>query len=699
MAAPPAARAMLLAIALAATPAVAAGPDVAAADAGLTDQVIVTATRFPEASLDVAGNTGVIDQAEIELINPVHVNELGVRIPGVWLSRGSGQESLTAIRSPVLTGPGSCGSYLFLEDGMSIRPTGFCNVNELFEVDAEQARRVEVIRGPANALYGSNGVHGTINVLMPEPGGAEGYALSGEAGPNDFARGEALWNSGSGGGPFGDDAFVAGILADHDDGFRDASGYHQEKGFAAWDRDLGTGRLGLGFTATHLDQQTAGFIVGKDSYKDEAIRLTNPNPESYRKADSQRLSGHWQPADGEDGVSVYAILRHSDMDFMQHFLPGEPIEKNGQTSGAVTVLREMPAGPATLTAGLDVEYADGWLQENQTQPEVPGLYPRPTGLHYDYDVREYLAGPYAQARWETGGPWTLTGGLRYEYLRYDYDNHLPAGNTRDDGTTCGGNGCLFNRPADRHDDFHNLAPNAGVVYRIGPESSAYLSWTQGFRAPQAAELYRLQATQNVTDLKSENIDSLELGWRWQSPALHAELAAYTMHKHHYIFQDSNRYNVSDGKSDHYGVEVDLEARSELGFYGALAATWCRQTYAFDDQIAGGETITSGNDIDTAPRTFGSLRTGYANHGWQAEAEWLHQGGYYLTAENTSRYPGHDLFNARAAWTFRPGWTTTVRVNNLLDTDYADRADYAFGNYRYFPGRGREAYVELAYRNF
>ena len=40
---------------------------------------------------------------------------------------------------------------------------------------------------------------------------------------------------------------------------------------------------------------------------------------------------------------------------------------------------------------------------------------------------------------------------------------------------------------------------------------------------------------------------------------------------------------------------------------------------------------------------------------------------------------------------------TLRVRNLADADVADRADYAFGDYRYFPGRGREAFVELSYR--
>ena len=40
----------------------------------------------------------------------------------------------------------------------------------------------------------------------------------------------------------------------------------------------------------------------------------------------------------------------------------------------------------------------------------------------------------------------------------------------------------------------------------------------------------------------------------------------------------------------------------------------------------------------------------------------------------------------------------IEVYAQLDGAYADRADYAFGNYRYFPGRGRAAFVEVAYRH-
>ncbi len=667
-----------------------------AATGDLPDEIVVTAARYPLPALDLAGNTTRIGAETIALLNAAHIHELGTQIPGTWISRGSGQEHLTAIRSPVLTGPGSCGSFLILEDGVASRPTGFCNVNELFELPSEQAMAVEAIRGPASALYGSNAVHGTINVLLPEPGNRE-LAVSGEAGPEDFFRGMFLMNS-----PFGtgnNAGLVGGLLFDHDGGFRDESDYRQAKGFLKYANNLAAGRLEVGFSGNLLNQNTAGFIVGEDAYKDETVRLTNANPESYRNANSQRLLARWQPVATKPDSSweVLAFLRRSDMDFLQHFLPGQPVEKNGQTSGGVTLLNYTTLGSARVTAGFDVEIANGWLDEYQENPET-GTPPRPEGQHYDYSAWQWLASPYAQAELPLTERLALVGGLRLEWLRYDYDNRMLDGTTRDDGTPCTPT-CLFNRPADRSDSFTNLAPNIGLLFRPGDDTTVWATWRRGFRAPQAAELYRLQAAQNVADLDSESIDSLEFGWRWQSPHLQVEAVTYTMRKDNYILQDSNRFNVSNGESKHAGVELEVEARNDFGFYASLVGSFAKQTYAFSQAIAGEtEPITDGNEIDTAPETLASARLGWKRDPWLAEAEWVHQGGYYLTAQEGQDYPGHDLLNLVAAWSFTPAWTATVRVNNVANTLYADRADFAFGNYRYFPGRERETFVELAWRS-
>jgi outer membrane cobalamin receptor len=133
---------------------------------GVLEEVVVTGTRSEQVLGEMPGNTAVVTSEELELISATHPTEIFTRTPGVLVSRGgSGQEHLTAIRSPVFTGPGACGEFLLAQDGVQLRPTGFCNVNELLQANTEQAARIEVLRGPGTVFYGSNALHGIINVI------------------------------------------------------------------------------------------------------------------------------------------------------------------------------------------------------------------------------------------------------------------------------------------------------------------------------------------------------------------------------------------------------------------------------------------------------------------------------------------------------------------------------------------------------
>ena len=115
-------------------------------------EVLVTAQRRLQSTLEYAGNIDRLEAGDIQEVQHQHIHELLNRVAGVWVVRGSGQEHLTAIRSPVLSGAGSCGGFLFLEDGIPIRPSGFCNVNQMFELHSEQAESIEIIRGPGNSF-------------------------------------------------------------------------------------------------------------------------------------------------------------------------------------------------------------------------------------------------------------------------------------------------------------------------------------------------------------------------------------------------------------------------------------------------------------------------------------------------------------------------------------------------------------------
>ena len=77
-------------------------------DAALSE-IVVTGQRRAQAALAHAGNIERLDGELVDGVRHQHIHQLMTRVAGVWISRGSGQEHLTAIRSPVLTGAGSCG--------------------------------------------------------------------------------------------------------------------------------------------------------------------------------------------------------------------------------------------------------------------------------------------------------------------------------------------------------------------------------------------------------------------------------------------------------------------------------------------------------------------------------------------------------------------------------------------------------------
>ncbi|HEX5786567.1 MAG TPA: TonB-dependent receptor, partial [Woeseiaceae bacterium] len=652
------------------------------------EEIVVTSERRELDSAFVPASLSALDASRIAAINAVHPHELLLRFPGVWLSRGSGQESLPAIRSPVLTGAGACGAILTLEDGIPTRPAGFCNVNQVFELNTEQAAAVEVLRGPGNVLYGSNALHGVINVLMPGPG-APGYAAL-EAGANDYFRVQAA------GAP--SPASYASLVYADDGGFRVNTGYRQAKAYATAGLKAGGGDLRVAFSASDLDQETGGYIEGEAAYEDPVLRLSNPNPDSFREAGSQRLYAIWTREDGDRRIDVRPYLRHSDMRFLQHFLPGQPLEENGQTSTGFLALVQQDDDGRRLMAGIDLDVSESWVEETQAGLAVGSPFlvaTRPPGKHYDYTVTGVTAAAYAQGQWALAPSLELTAGLRAETTWYDYDNRMLDGNTRDDGVPCDFGGCLYTRPGDRSDRYSDVAPHLALDWAVRESLHAYARLARGFRPPQATELYRLQSGQDVADLDSETVDSAEIGVRARTGRWLIDGVVFAMRKEDSVLRDASGFNVSGGRSRHSGLEANVDGYLTPRLRLAAAATLARHTYDFDRVAALGETFVSGRDVDTAPRWFGSVDLYYTAFDWlELALQWTAIGEYYLDAENEHEYPGHSLVNVRATVVPAAAWEISFRLYNLADERYADRADYAFGDYRYFPGRARELFVEL-----
>ena len=89
---------------------------------------------------------------------------------------------------------------------------------------------------------------------------------------------------------------------------------------------------------------------------------------------------------------------------------------------------------------------------------------------------------------------------------------------------------------------------------------------------------------------------------------------------------------------------------------------------------------------------------------QAALSRVHRGvepssDHSLRPDRRDTWRGHRLLNWRGAWDVTPWVRLFARLLNLLDVAYADRADFAFGSYRYFPGMPRQLYAGVEVKLF
>ncbi|MCK8785754.1 TonB-dependent hemoglobin/transferrin/lactoferrin family receptor [Roseomonas sp. NAR14] len=163
LAAPPAARAQ-------GAPPAGTAPSEAAGPATALDAVTTTATRIPQPIADVPATVTVIDAEQLERQNAVRPQDAVRYEPGVSFSN-----------SPLRAGGGNFNirgigdnRVRVLIDGVRLPDFPESNIGAgTFTrdfVDLETVRRIEIVRGPASALYGSDAIGGVVNYITRDPG-------------------------------------------------------------------------------------------------------------------------------------------------------------------------------------------------------------------------------------------------------------------------------------------------------------------------------------------------------------------------------------------------------------------------------------------------------------------------------------------------------------------------------------------------
>ena len=681
-----------------------AAVDVVMEDAATTvAPVTVSATREARSRSEGSATIDVLDGAAVREARAAHPSQILKRIPGVYVSQLSGEGHSMAIRQPITTKP----MYLYLEDGIPTRPTGFFNHNALYEVNIPQSGGIEVLKGPGTALYGSDAIGGVVNVLTRPSPVAPTLEANVEGGAFGYQRVLA-----TGGLSRGKDAVRVDVNATQMDGWRNNSPYERQSATVRWDRHVGFWSARTVITGTRVDQNDVLALTEAQLNDRDPI---NRSPVAYRRARALRVSTEIEREEGATLWSFTPFARYNLMELMPSWqLTYDPQTwetRNTSLGVLAKVRRDFPDYNARIIAGADLDYSPGAFQAQQAVLQTTGSGASrifesftPGAMHYDYDVTYRQASPYVHAEFAPLTRLRFDIGARYDVVGYDYGTTL-------DPVATG----AHRVPASTSRDYARVSPKFGVSLDVTSKTNAYASYRAGFRAPSQGQLFQQNNANNTVDLEPVKAGSYEVGVRGSV----GERAVYQLSAYDMTIQDDiitlltstgDRIATNAGETSHRGIEASVGAavtpRLRVDLAGAVSAQeyvrWVPQQAraATGAAAAVPEIRYDGKVIDGAPARLANALVTWTPRwlrGGRLAAEWTHTGRYYMDPDNTREYGGYDLVHMHANAFVTPTVELFARVMNAADRKYAELATFtAFQGAQLTPGTPRTVYAGLRF---
>ena len=654
-------------------------------------EMVVTATRTKEAKIDLPMAIDKIDSSEINQGLGNHISESLNSVAGVHinqLSAGTSPGHNTAIRMPMNYSP----YYLFLQDGVPVQSPGSFNHNALWWTSySTSVSNVEVLKGPGTALYGSDAVAGTINVISESPSAEQEETISLSAGENGFGKLKAGVSGTT------DSGHGFRIAASHEagDGWREKADYDRSEVLVRHevtnDKDQSFKTI---FTANTMSGHNQKALTAEQLAEDRTQHgFDDDSIDPYRETQSIRLSTEWTSyISDQSELTITPYFTHNTNDYVATW--EQTLPENETDSDAIGLLAKLAVdhqGGHESIIGFDVVTNRDSRFYEQTQPDtVIWGTPYLQGVIYDYEVDYIGIAPYAQYKYQFSEATHLSAGLRYDNAKFDYDNKLSDGLFG-----------AFQRPADRTDSFNNLSPKLGLTHRLTQDSAVYARYARAFRIPQSGSLYALKAKNALSDLDPEIADSIETGYKMETRSLSVEMAAYVMKIKDAIVTDTSdpgaTFKTNAGRITHHGLEASVDWRMNNTVAFNVAYALPRSEY--DDFYSSGKDF-SGNKMKMGPERIGNISLLFTPafiQGLSAELEWQDIGSWWMDDANTKQDDGYNIVNLRAIYVITQQLSLNAKVLNVTDREYVSQSDIAWGREQFTPGAPRLAYAGIDYR--
>lgn len=582
-------------------------PAVSAQDESALEPVVVTATRQRQRAEDSLASVQVLEREDIERAGHSTLIEVLRALPGLQVSANGGPGS----NANVYIRGAESRHTLLLIDGIRVGSAS-SGAPALENLPLGMIERIEILRGPASALYGSEAIGGVIQV----------FTRRGEPG-------------------FRPEVFVGYGTYDSFQGQLSLSG--------------GVDRIRYSLTAGQ--ERTEGF----NSKRDPAVWAGTPPRTSYWDDDdgfhSDHLSGSlslgFRERD-EVGVSFTQADARNWYDASAPSYFDSYLDKWSSTASVFLRNALSAQWTSTLRVGQSEERS-----RNKASTALPSRFDtRQDQLVWQHDVGLPLGSLM----------------LAYEYVESSLDSTsvYRKDSRRVNSAVLGWSAKIDAHHLQlnaRHDDNSQFGGKTTGMLAYGYDLTR--AWrvrgsvATAFNAPTFNQLYwpmtSLTSYHGNPDLKPEQALNRELGVRWSEGAHLLELNYFNNRVKDLIA--SNPVRALRGQQVNIG-EASLEG-IEFGYFLTLGR------FSFATGVDFLEAKDENNDLrlPRRARTAGFVRLDHAADKLNWGVELNASGRRYDDAANTVELHGYGLLNAYAHYRFAPDWRLEMRANNILDKDY------------------------------
>lgn len=659
------------------------------------DEIVVTATREATPLAKAPISIGKVNEKTIAETKPTFIGQVLDKIPGVHMTDLGNEQHNLSIRQPMTYSA----VYQYLEDGVPIRPVGIFNHNALYEINLPGSDGIEVVKGPASSLYGSNAVGGAVNFTTAAPSAELTWNVAGQLSSEGYRRVDAAVSN-----SWGDTGLrIAGYSATRGESWQDYNAMDKTGVTARLDHWLSDALLWKSvLTYSKLDTDMPGSLNESDyntrpgySYQTFTTRQVEALRASTSLAGELNAGGFSSATLYYRDNSTYQLPSYLIFNTGPNSASGRTTD-NTFTSLGLSAFHRQQWGDLKLTVGGLIEASPNDQRETNLSivrdPKTGKYLSYKTGsVRRDYRVDLGNQAVFADANYQITRGLGVNGALRYDRVSYDFTNHLTP------SATTGA--------ASQTQSFADVSPKIGFTWDAGKNVFVYGGYSQGFTPPEVGALF---SSASVPNLQSASFDQFELGARFSPLAgVKIDAAIYRLDGEDELVN----YSIVPGKSEprnagktrHEGIELGLDWAISNQWSTKLAGQYARHVYR-EYRPSPAENY-AGKDIPAAPQWQGTLEIAYkplTNVRIALETTYL--GQYWMDNSNTVEYKGHTLFNLRGEYQ-QHGWTVWAQALNLSNAHYADIAASSYKGVgahngdtqdTYSPGAPRSFFVGIAY---